>query len=229
MKKVLKKIIAIIFTMLMLINSSFLTLISVAVETIQNIEDTSKINAQVELDVEKYVNYAVEEKEGVLLKLNLNTGIEYDEEQEYRPIKSTVTELIAPQIKGEYPEKIEVQAISTKATNGSDIAKDWNYEYEASTGKIIIKALNNEIDGKIYSEKVDGARDTYKINLYYSSNCYNENNFENDLLILAPLIIVRGELHITMPPRGVQWATDCILYLQTAFPPVLSICQKRCW
>ena len=53
MKEISKKIIAIIFTMLMLVNSSFLTLISVAVEEIQNTEDTSKINAEVELEVEK--------------------------------------------------------------------------------------------------------------------------------------------------------------------------------
>ena len=136
MKEISKKIIAIIFTMLMLVNSSFLTLISVAVEEIQNTEDTSKINAEVELDVEKYVNYDFEDKKGTLLKLNLSTGIKYDEEQEYKPIKSTATELIAPQIKEEYPERIEVQAISTRATNGSEAAKDWNYEYEASTGKI---------------------------------------------------------------------------------------------
>ncbi len=187
MKEISKKIIAIIFTMLMLVNSSFLTLISVAVEEIQNTEDTSKINAEVELDVEKYVNYDFEDKKGTLLKLNLSTGIKYDEDQEYKPIKSTVTELIAPQIKDEYPERIEVQAISTKATNGSDVAKDWNYEYEASTGKISISTLNNEVDGKIYSEKIDGARDTYKINLYYSSNCYDANNSENDLEITGKI------------------------------------------
>ena len=187
MKEISKKIIAIIFTMLMLVNSSFLTLISVAVEEIQNTEDTSKINAEVELEVEKYVNYDFEDKKGTLLKLNLSTGIKYDEDQEYKPIKSTVTELIAPQIKDEYPERIEVQAISTKATNGSDVAKDWNYEYEASTGKISISVLNNEVNGKIYSEKVDGARDTYKINLYYSSNCYDVNNSENDLEITGKI------------------------------------------
>lgn len=187
MKEISKKIIAIIFTMLMLVNSSFLTLISVAVEEIKNTEDTSKINAEVELDVEKYVNYDFEDKKGTLLKLNLSTGIKCDEDQEYKPIKSTVTELIAPQIKDEYPERIEVQAISTKATNGSDVAKDWNYEYEASTGKISISVLNNEVDGKIYSEKVDGARDTYKINLYYSSNCYDANNSENDLEITGKI------------------------------------------
>ena len=122
MKEVSKKIMAIIFTMLMLVNSSFLTLISVAVEEIQNIVDTSKINAEVELEVEKYVNYDFEDKKGTLLKFSLNTGIKYDEGQEYKPIKTTMTELIVPQIMDEYPEKVEVQAISTKATNGSDIA-----------------------------------------------------------------------------------------------------------
>lgn len=187
MKKYFKKIIAIIFTMLMLVNSSFLTLVSIAVEGIQNENNTLNIESQYEIDMLKYVNYNFETHKGTFLKFDLKTGIKYSNNEEYKPIQSTTTELIVPQIKDEYPEKVEVQAISTKATNGNDNAKDWDYEYDVTTGKITICALNREIEGEIYSQKIDNARDSYKINLYYSENCYDENNTENDLEIVGEI------------------------------------------
>ena len=177
MKEISKKIIAIFVIMLMTINSSLLTIISVAADEIKNILDTAKVEVKNEIDVEKYVNYSFEDKNGALLKLDLKTGIEYKEDQEYKAIKQTKTEIVAPQINGEFPEKVEVQAISTKATNGSDTAKDYDYKYDSNTGKIAIVVQNKEDDNhNIYTEKVDGARDNYKLNLYYSSNCYNENS-----------------------------------------------------
>jgi len=177
MKEISKKIIAIFVIMLMIINSSLLTIISVAAEDIKNVLDKSKAEVKNEINIEKYVNYSLEDNKGVLLKLDLKTGIEYKEDQEYKAIKQTQTELVAPQINGEFPEKVEIQAISTKATNGSNTAKDYDYKYDSNTGKIAIVVQNKEDDNhNIYTEKVDGARDNYKLNLYYSSNCYNENN-----------------------------------------------------
>lgn len=176
MKEISKKIIAIFVIMLMIINSSLLTIISVAAEDIKNVLDKSKAEVKNEINIEKYVNYSFEDNKGILLKLDLKTGIEYKEDQEYKAIKQTKTELTSPQINGEFPEKVELQAISTKATNGSDTAKDYDYKYDSNTGKIAIVVQNKEDDNhNIYTEKVDGARDNYKLNLYYSSNCYNEN------------------------------------------------------
>lgn len=184
MKEISKKIIAIIVIMLMTINSSLLTIISVAADEIKNTLDASKVEIKNEIDVEKYVNYSFEDKKGALLKLDLKTGIEYKEDQEYKAIKQTTTEIIAPQINGGFPQKVEIQAISTKATNGSDTAKDYDYQYDSNTGKISIVALNKEDDKhNIYTERVDGARDNYKLNLYYSSNCYSQNNEKRTLEI----------------------------------------------
>lgn len=184
MKEISKKIIAIIVIMLMIINSSLLTIISVAADEIKDSLDTSKVEVKSEINVEKYVNYSLQDEEGVLLKLDLKTGIEYKENNEYEAIKQTKTELVMPQINGKFPEKVELQAISTKATNGSDTAKDYDYKYDSNTGKIYIVALNKEDDNhNIYTEKVDGARDNYKLNLYYSSNCYSENTEKRTLEI----------------------------------------------
>ena len=190
MKEISKKIIAIFVIMLMTINSSLLTIISVAADEIKNILDTAKVEVKNEIDVDKYVNYSFEDKNGALLKLDLKTGIEYKEDQEYKAIKQTKTEIVAPQINGEFPEKVEVQAISTKATNGSDTAKDYDYKYDSNTGKIAIVVQNKEDDNhNIYTEKVDGARDNYKLNLYYSSNCYSKNTEKRTLEIRNNLAI----------------------------------------
>ena len=100
----------------MIINSSLLTIISVAAEDIKNVLDKSKAEVKNEINIEKYVNYSFEDNKGILLKLDLKTGIEYKEDQEYKAIKQTKTELTDPQINGEFPEKVELQAISTKTT-----------------------------------------------------------------------------------------------------------------
>ena len=79
--------------MLMIINSSLLTIISVAAEDIKNVLDKSKAEVKNEINIEKYVNYSFEDNKGILLKLDLKTGIEYKEDQEYKAIKQTKTEL----------------------------------------------------------------------------------------------------------------------------------------
>ena len=105
MKEISKKIIAIFVIMLMIINSSLLTIISVAAEDIKNVLDKSKAEVKNEINIEKYVNYSFEDNKGILLKLDLKTGIEYKEDQEYKAIKQTKTELKAPQINGEFLKK----------------------------------------------------------------------------------------------------------------------------
>lgn len=184
MKEISKKIIAIIFTMLMIVNSSLLTLISVAIEEIEKVLDESKISLLYEINLEKYVNYQIEESKGTLVQFDLKMGVEYDESQEYTPLKATSALLNLPKIENEFPESIDVIGKSTKATNGSDVAKDFQYVYNKENGEIKLVAINQEDeDGNIYSEKVDGAKDEYTIICYYSSNCYSSENIERNLEI----------------------------------------------
>ena len=82
MKEISKKIIAIFVIMLMIINSSLLTIISVAAEDIKNVLDKSKAEVKNEINIEKYVNYSFEDNNRILLKLDLKTAIEYKEDQE---------------------------------------------------------------------------------------------------------------------------------------------------
>lgn len=184
MTEFMRKAIVILVLMLMLINSSLLSVISNAIEDNkpeENIDET-KINPLYEINLEKYVNYKVEENSGTLVQMDLKTGIEYLDGQEYKPLNSTGVLLNLPKIENEFPENIEVIGKSTKATNGSEVAKDFQYVYDKNIGEMKIVAVNHEDeDGNIYSEKVDGARDEYTVICYYSANCYNDKNVERNL------------------------------------------------
>ena len=182
MKGLLKKIIVIFMLMLMMINNSLLLIISDAAEEINKIIDENKINPVFELGLEKYVNYDVDDDKGTVVQIDLKTGIEYKDGEEYKPLKSTGILLELPKINDEYPESIEVIGKSTKATNGGNEAKDFRHVYDKETGEMKLVTVNEaDEEGNIYSENITDARDEYSIICYYSSNCYNDRNEQRSL------------------------------------------------
>ena len=171
------KIISILVIMLMIVNSSLMLVISVAADAVQKIIDETKTNAIYELNIEKYVNYKIGDKQGTLVQTNLKTGIEYQEGQEYAPIQETNVTINTPKINDKYPENVEIITKSTKATNGDGNGKDVNYTYNKENGQLQIIAENKADDkGNIYTENVAGARDEYQIDFYYDADCYNGEN-----------------------------------------------------
>ncbi len=176
------KIISILVIMLMMVNSSLMLVISVAVDAVQKIIDESKINAVYELNMEKYVNYKMGDKQGMLVQTCLKTGIEYQEGQEYVPIDTSNVIINAPKVNDKYPESVEVVTKSTKATNGDGNGKDVNYTYNKDNGELTI-TTENKADGKgnFYAENVAGARDEYQLDFYYDENCYNGENAKRTL------------------------------------------------
>ena len=176
------KIISILVIMLMMVNSSLMLVISVAVDAVQKIIDETKINAVYELNMEKYVNYKMGDKQGTLVQTYLKTGIEYQEGQEYVPIDTSNVIINTPKINDKYPESVEVVTKSTKATNGDGSGKDVNYAYNKENGQLQIITENKADDkGNIYTENVAGARDEYQLDFYYDANCYNDKNEKRSL------------------------------------------------
>ena len=176
------KIISILVIMLMMVNSSLMLVISVAVDAVQKIIDETKINAVYELSIEKYVNYKTGDKQGTLVQTYLKTGIEYQEGQEYVPIDTSNVIINTPKINDKYPESVEVVTKSTKATNGDGSGKDVNYAYNKENGQLQIITENKADDkGNIYTENVAGARDEYQLDFYYDANCYNDKNEKRSL------------------------------------------------
>lgn len=185
MKNLLKKLIVVLFLLLMLINNSVLVVISNAVDEIQNSAEQIKMSPIYELNLEKYVNYALDdETKGLMLQANLKTGIKYEEGEEYKPLKFTGVILDLPKINNEYPQNVEVVGISTKTTNGNDLAKDFQSVYDSTVGKVKIVALNKADDeGNIYIENDESARDEYTIFIYYSDTCYTDKNIDRNIEI----------------------------------------------
>ena len=134
------------------------------------------------------MNYSLENDIGTLVQFNLKTGIEYVDGEEYRPLSSTGILLRVPKIEDEYPENVEIIGNSTKATNGSDIAKDFEVKYDKENGELrIVVANKQDDDGNIYNQNIEGARDEYTIICHYSSNCYNNENIERELQIVGDI------------------------------------------
>lgn len=189
MKESIKKIFSILVLFIMIINSSFLTVISTAIDAIENLIDESKINPIIDINLEKYVNYNIsDELKGVLLQANIKTGIEYEEGQEYAPIKATKTVVNLPQIDGKYPESSEVIAKNTQSTNGDCNGKDMYYSYDKEHGKLEIVVYNKENEkGDIYTENVKGTRDEFVIISNYGADCYNDEDVKRDLNITGTI------------------------------------------
>ena len=183
MRKLMKEILVILVLMALMINSSLLMIVSTALDAISEALDESKINSVLEMSLEKYVNYSLDEQsKGTLVQMNVKTGIEYAEGQEYKPLEYTETLLQAPKIEGEYPKRVEFIAKSTKATNGDDNAKDIGYEYDRNNGIVRVGVQNKEDEqGNVYSENVNGARDEFVVLYYYGANCYNDQNVKREL------------------------------------------------
>ena len=182
MKGFITKIISILVIAMMFINSSLLTIISVAIDEVEKIIDESKIDANYELNIRKYVNYEVGEERGLMVQTYLKDGIEYQEGQEQVPIKATNVVINAPKVNGEYPQKVEVIVDSTKLTNGDDNGKDVNYSYNNENGELTIITENKADEkGNVYSEYSTEDKNEYKLNFYYSSNCYDAESVKRTL------------------------------------------------
>jgi hypothetical protein len=73
------KLASIIIVLAALVFSGLLlTAISRTTASSDNNLDTSKIKSMLEVNLDKFVNYDVENKKGVLVELDVKTGIEYD-------------------------------------------------------------------------------------------------------------------------------------------------------
>ncbi len=191
MRRLTSKIIGIIVLTMLLINSNFMLIISTALDTIENQENneiTQEPNATASLELEKYCNYSLndEEEKGVLVQVNLKTGIDFPKAEEYKPLKSTEVTLSSPKIEENYPQKVIVLGKSTKATNGKESGIEPNYQYNQENGELIIYTTNEaDEDGNIYNNNDENACDEYKIIYYYDENSYNNENVERNIEINA--------------------------------------------
>lgn len=124
----------------------------------------------VESNLEKYINYNFsEDNKGTLVQYNIKAGIEYGEE--YFPIKNSELAINLNKIDDKFPNEVKVIAKSTKVTNGKTDKIEEDYSYDENTGKVAIRANNEDENGQAInsSEPNQEDRDEYILICYYDT------------------------------------------------------------
>ena len=182
------KVLKTIVTFMALFTMIFSQFGVLAAEIVNDVQEKAK--AVIEISIDKYNNFDIQEKHGTLLQFNVKTGIEYNEGENYGAIKKTMTTIKVPEINGELPERVEVIAQSTKATNGLVDNIEGNYSYDKEKGNLQLIASN---DGEEPYNNYDIlARDEYEVICVYGENAYNGQNEERSIKIDA---VVSEELY----------------------------------
>ena len=159
-----------IITLILCVISTLILIFSI--RTVQAEETKTDMRLNVGIDLEKYINYDISEKDkGTIVQFNINTEIGYGEEKKYIPFKETETIISLNKIEEKYPSEVKVIEKRTEITNGKIANKEANYEYDKNTGKVRIKANNiNENGELIYSGKPqEKAKDEYIVICYYDT------------------------------------------------------------
>ena len=171
---------AIALLLLMILSASSKYFISVATE--ENLPQEEVIaKAQIETNLEKYVNYDVDDKKGVLVQLGLETGIEYEKQENYLQISASGIQMYAPQIEGKYPNSVE---LIDKTINNINEPKT---RYNQETGEFDVIIINTKELGTEKKQE-NKMSENYSVVLNYGSECYNGENKERELQYKAKAI-----------------------------------------
>ena len=140
-------------------------------------------NVILESNLEKYVNYSIQNKEGTLIQYNVKAGIEYKEN--YVPVRNTELTLNLNKIDGVFPDSVKVIANSTKVTNGKTDNITPDYTYDSTSGAVVIKASNENEKGEAISTNQTNQddRDSYTVICNY--NTYVSDKKERELTLDA--------------------------------------------
>ena len=142
--------------------------------------DNSRMKLEVNLD--KYINYNISDQDkGTLIQYDVKVENNEEELREYIPTRESELNIVLNQIDGKYPYDVKVVAKSTEATNGKTEEIQENYQYDNTTGTVVIKASNENENGEPISssEPSKDAKDEYLVICYYDT--YIEQPIEREL------------------------------------------------
>ena len=139
------------------------------------------IEPKIEASLDKYINYNIsEQNKGTLVQYSIRSGIEYQQNQGYVPVRQSEINIGLNKIDDQFPYDVKVITKSTQATNGNKEIDDVQYGYVSNTGKLTITASNqNENNEPIYTEGSKDDRDEYIIMCYY--NTYTTEQPEREI------------------------------------------------
>lgn len=129
---------------------------------------TKEKEAQLDMQISKFIPYELNNKKGVMLQTILTSNLK----DNTLPVKNEKIEIFVPTIENIKPETINVVANTTKATNGDEQGLNFtneNYTYNKEEGKLTIVAQNKQNEqGQISWKKQ--AKDEFIITYIYGEN-----------------------------------------------------------
>lgn len=153
-----------------------------------------------ELELTKYIPYAIGDKYGVMLQTKVNSGIS----NSTLPIKNTEINIQVPEINGIKPTSVNVIAINTKASNGLSNGIEFtsdNYIYDEETKTVKITVANKE-DEIAWLKNV---KDEYLVTFIYDGqeiyNYANENGVNTKVTTSAKIEVYNNEETIVDVPE----------------------------
>ena len=132
---------------------------------------TKEKQAELSMQVSKFVPYDINSNKGVLLQTLVKSYLK----DNVLPVKENKIEIEVPTINNIKPQEIKVLANTTKATNGDETGKDFNstnYTYDELANKLIITVKNEVTEQGKVSWKKD-AQDEFVINYIYKEEALN--------------------------------------------------------
>lgn len=171
-----KKIYSILVLIIMLLNNSALIPIVNAIE-----ETEVKPETIAENNLVKYVNYDKNANKGLVLELNVKTGVNFAD-LEKNSIERSLIEMQLPEIEGVYPEKVTVVARNTESTNGKNSSIEEKYDYNSENGKLNIETSNDkDQNGNMFIPNSNDLRDDYEVICIYNEKAYTKDEIEREL------------------------------------------------
>ena len=140
-------------------------------EVIVSLAWTSQKQAELNMQVSKFVPYSINENKGVVLQTLVQSYLK----DNTLPVKENKIEISVPTINGIKPQEVKVSANTTKATNGDETGVNFantNYEYNAEENKLNIIVTNQANEqGKVSWKKQ--AQDEFVVTYIYSEEALN--------------------------------------------------------
>lgn len=152
-----------------------------------NLGWTGEYEVQNDVNVVKYIPVNIGDTKKVLVQYSIKTGLK--EQKNMLPVKQTEVIMQIPEFDGVKPERIDVTAKTTEATNGrteEDVkfTKD-NWTQTAEGKEIKINIVNKE-DGKITLGK---GQDEYLITYVYPQESDNQKNVSLETSVKTKMTI----------------------------------------
>ena len=169
LKNITSKIIATLVSVYLVLGNCAVTGLGIAEAIAEDIQ-TPKL--AIEQSYGKYIQYEKENYKGAVVQTNVSIK---EEEGTHIPVNNMELKLKVPSINGILPDKVSIIKSNTILTNGTE-NYSVNQDYNKDSGLLTISYENPKVDGKIYSEYKENAKDEFEIIYIYPESAYAARN-----------------------------------------------------